>query len=410
MLELMFCSLLTVLPDYLYRRYVQGRRFGKEITLYSVWYELRWGITGCVILTVLLITVVFYNHPSTTNVTLFFRTIPILPETNGRVAEIYIGGSGAIDKGAPIFRLDSTKQEAALETARRKIAEVEAAFVLAQADIQKAEGQLREAKGSHQQALDELETKQELYKRNPGNVAFREIEKLEVRVDSTQGSVAAATAAKQAAEIRVSAVLPAEKASAEAERAQAQVDLEKTVIRAGVGGRVEQFFLRVGDIVNPLMRPAGVLIPEGAGRRSLQAGFGQIEAQIMKPGMIAEVTCVSKPWTIIPMVVTNVQDFIAAGQFRGGEQLIDPQQVTRQGTLLVYLEPLYEGGLEGVTPGSSCIANAYSSNHDVIEAKETGAVKKVLLHAVDALGLVHALILRLQACVLPFKTLVFSGH
>jgi multidrug resistance efflux pump len=410
MLELMFCSLLTVLPDYLYRRYVQGRRFGKEITLYSVWYELRWGITGCVILTVLLITVVFYNHPSTTNVTLFFRTIPILPETNGRVAEIYIGGSGAIEKGAPIFRLDSTKQEAALETARRKIAEVEAAFVLAQADIQKAEGQLREAKGSHQQALDELETKQELYKRNPGNVAFREIEKLEVRVDSTQGSVAAATAAKQAAEIRVSAVLPAEKASAEAERAQAQVDLEKTVIRAGVGGRVEQFFLRVGDIVNPLMRPAGVLIPEGAGRRSLQAGFGQIEAQIMKPGMTAEVTCVSKPFTVIPMVVTEVQDFIAAGQFRGGEQLIDPQQVARPGTLLVFLEPLYAGGLDGITPGSSCIANAYSNNHDIIVAKDTGTMRGIALHVVDALALVHALILRLQALVLPFKTLVFSGH
>jgi hypothetical protein len=29
---------------------------------------------------------------------------------------------------------------------------------------------------------------------------------------------------------------------------------------------------------------------------------------------------------------------------------------------------------------------------------------------VDALALVHALILRLQALVLPFKTLVLSGH
>jgi multidrug resistance efflux pump len=77
-------------------------------------------------------------------------------------------------------------------------------------------------------------------------------------------------------------VLPAERASAEAELSQAQVDLDKTVVRAGVSGRVEQFFLRVGDIVNPLMRPAGVLIPEGAGQRGLQAGFGQIEAQIMK--------------------------------------------------------------------------------------------------------------------------------
>ena len=51
MLELMICSLVTILPDYLYRRYAQGRRFGHEITFFSVWYELRWGITGCLMLT-----------------------------------------------------------------------------------------------------------------------------------------------------------------------------------------------------------------------------------------------------------------------------------------------------------------------------------------------------------------------
>ena len=110
------------------------------------------------------------------------------------------------------------------------------------------------------------------------------------------------------------------------------------------------------------------------------------------------------------MVVTEVQDFIAAGQFRGGEQLIDPQQVTRPGTLLVFLEPLYAGGLDGITPGSSCIANAYSNNHDTIVAKDTGTIRRAVLHVVDALALVHALILRLQALVLPFQTLVFGGH
>ena len=129
----------------------------------------------------------------------------------------------------------------------------------------------------------------------------------------------------------------------------------------------------------------------------------------MKVGMIAEVTCVSKPFTVIPMVVTDVQDYIAAGQFRGGEQLIDPQQVTRPGTL-VFLEPLYEGGLDDVTPGSTCIANAYSNNHDVIVAKDTGFWRATALHVVDALALVHAFILRLQALMLPFQTLVFGGH
>src|ERR1051325_5152486 len=120
MLEMLLCSLFTLVPDYIYRRYWQGKRFGKEITLYSVWFELRWGITGCLILTVLLITTVFYNHPSTTNVTLFFRTVPILPEGSGRVAEIFVGYSAPIKKGDPIFRLDNTKQQAALETAKRK--------------------------------------------------------------------------------------------------------------------------------------------------------------------------------------------------------------------------------------------------------------------------------------------------
>ena len=410
MLELLLCSTLTILPDYLYRRLAQGKRFGKEITFFSVWYELRWGIVSCLMLTVSLITLIFYFHPSTTNAALLFRTVPILPETSGRVAEVRQDFSAPVAKDEVIFKLDSSKQEAALETARRKIAEVDAQLVAAQADVLKAEGQIQEAKSSHQQALDELQVKSELQRRNPGIVPQRDIEKLQVLVDGRQGALDAANASKQSAVLRVSTLLPAEKASAQAALSQAQVDYDKTFIRAGVAGRVEQFLLRVGDVVNPLMRPAGVLIPEGAGARGLQAGFGQIEAQVMKPGMVAEATCVSKPWTIIPLVVTGVQDYIAAGQFRGGDQLIDVENLTKPGTILTFLEPLYKGGLEGVTAGSSCIVNAYTSNHEVISSGKLGAAQSFGLHALDAVGLVHALLLRIQALLLPIKTLVLSGH
>lgn len=410
MLELLLCSLLTIFPDYLYRRYAQGKRIGTDITLFSVWYELRWGITACLMLTVALITLIFYYHPSTTSATLFYRTVPIVPEAVGRVAEVNVGFSAAVKRGDVIFRLDSARQEAAVETARRKIAEVDAAMVAAQADIAKVEGQILEAKSAFQQASDELDVKRDLQKRNPGIVPQRDIEKLEVALAGRQGTLDAANAAKQSATIRVTTLLPAEKASAVAALAQAQVDLDKTFIRAGVAGRVEQFTLRVGDVVNPVMRSAGVLIPEEAGRNALAAGFGQIEAQVMKTGMLAEATCISKPWTVIPMVITGVQDYIAAGQFRGGEQLLEAQNVVRPGSILVFMEPLYKGGLEGVTPGSSCIANAYTSNHDVISAKGTGFWKRLWLHAVDAVGVVHAMLLRIQALLLPIKTLVLSGH
>lgn len=410
MLELLVCALFTIVPDYLYRRYGQGKRFGKEITLYSVWFELRWGIVTCVMLTVGLITVIFYNHPSTTSATVFFRTVPIVPEINGRVAQVHVGFSEAVAKGAPIFTLDSRTQAAAVEAARRKIAEVDAALVVARADILANDGRIQEAKSALQQALDELQTKRELKRRNDDIVATREIERLENITAGREAAVQSATASKDAAQVKISTLLPAERASAEAALAQAGVELQKTVVRAGFAGRVEQFTLRVGDIVNPFMRPAGAIIPEEAGRGRLQAGFSQIEAQVLKVGMIAEVTCVSKPWTVIPMVVTGVQDFIAAGQIRSGEQLIDAQQVMRPGTILTFLEPLYRGGLDGVTPGSSCIANAYSSNHDVIAAKDTGTARRIALHAVDAVGVVHAVLLRIQALVLPIKTLVFSGH
>jgi hypothetical protein len=71
---------------------------------------------------------------------------------------------------------------------------------------------------------------------------------------------------------------------------------------------------------------------------------------------------------------------------------------------------MYQGGLDGVVPGSSCIANAYSNNHDELAKEDIGWGTFLFLHMVDAVALVHALILRLQALVFPIQELVLSGH
>lgn len=412
MLELMLCSMLTLFPDFLFRRFVQGKRLGKEITLFSVWYELRWGITLCLILTVLLITVVLYHHPSSTNVTSLFRTISLFPEVGGRVTKVYVDYNQAVKKGDLLFKMDSTRQEAALERARLQVVEVEAGVVTAQADILTSEGKLQEAKGALEQAQDELRTKSQLQQRNADIVAAREIEKLQTLVATRQGAVDAAAAAKASAQSRLTAVLPAQKASAEAGLAEAQVELDKMTTYAGVDGRVDQFVLRVGDIVQPapVTRAAGILIPEGAGENRLFAGFNQIEAQVLDVGMIAEATCISKPMKIIPLVVTKIQSVIAAGQITGSNLLTEMQKIGPPGTVLAFLEPLYAGGLDGIPPGSSCIANVYSNHHDLLESKDIGWLEKIYFHIVDTVALVHALVLRLQAIVLPLKALVFGGH
>lgn len=408
MFELMLCSLLTVFPDYLFRRYAQGKRIGREITFYTVWYELRWGITACLLLTISLITMIFYFHPSTKHVTALFRTVTILPETVGRVDEVFVANNQKVEAGTLLFRLDGAQQEAAIETARRRIAEIVAETQVAETELAGADGQIKEAQGAYQTAVDEYEMKAQLLKSNA--VSRREVDRLQTTIDGRKGAVDAALAKKKTLETQIAVLLPAQKASAEAAQAQAQVDLDKTLVRAGVAGSVQQFTLRPGDVVNSMLRPAGILVPTEAGRVALIAGFGQIEAQVMKPGMIAEATCVGKPFAIIPMVVTGVQDVIAAGQLRPTDQLVDVQQMGKPGTLTVFLEPLYPGEMEGIPPGSSCIANAYTNNHDALADENIGTLQWLFLHVVDAVGLVHAMILRMQAVLLPVQTLVLSGH
>jgi multidrug resistance efflux pump len=409
-LELFICSLLTVFPDFLYRRFVQGKRLGQEITFFSVWYELRWGITLCIVLTVSLITVIFYFHPATSQVGSYFRTVTILSERGGRVSEVHVQNNQHVEAGDVIFRLDDSSQKAAVETARTKVAEIGASLTLAAADLRAAKAGIVQAQASLTQATEDLERNLELRRRGSSAVRETEIERLENLVARRQGELEAARARESSVQENISTYIPAQRASAEAALHQAEVELAKSSVVAGVSGRIEQFGLQVGDIVNPILRPAGILVPDTFIERDrFVAGFGQITANVIKPGMYAEIGCLSKPFTIIPMIVVEVQDVIPSGQIRPTDVLRDPQDNARPGTLTVFMEPLYEGMADDIPPGSSCLANAYTNNHDRLSDPDLGLGSWIALHVVDTVGLVHALLLRLQMLLMPVQTLVFTG-
>ena len=409
MLEFLACSLVTILPDFLFRRYVQGKRIGHEINIFSVWHELRWGITACLILTIALITVIFFYHPSTTNVASLFRTVSILPESTGRVVKVYVQNNQKVTAGDLLFTLDTSVERATVETERRRITEIEAALVLAAAELAATEGLIAKAKGAYDQAVNELDRKLRLRKKNPNVVTQQQIDTLRHKADSNEGALQAERAGKEVVQARIKTQLPAQKASAQSALVKAEAELAKKSVYAGITGTIEQFLLHPGDIVTPIMRPAGILVPERSGRGRFLAGFRQISAPVLKIGMIAEITCASKPLTVIPMVVVAIQDVISSGQFRPGDRLVDIQDFARPGTILVSMDPLYEGQANGIMPGSKCIANAYTENHDLIASGELSILGVIYYHMVDALGVVHALILRMQALVLPVQQLVFSG-
>jgi multidrug resistance efflux pump len=409
MMELIFSALITIWPDYLYRRYRQGKRLGQEITIFSVWYELRWGITSCVVLAVTLITVIFYFHPTTSNITSLFRTVTILSDRGGRVEEVYVRNNQAVQAGDPIFRLNTTRQRTAAETALRQIDEIDAALVVARSEFDVAQGNVRSAEAALRNAEDDLVRREQMQQRNSAVVSEQEIAALRAAVESQKGAFDAARAGRYIMQSNIDVVLPAQRARAESVLAQTMAEIGKATVYAGTDGIVQQFKLKPGDIVNPILRPAGILVPASSGRGRFQAGFGQISAQVLKVGMITEITCASQPLTVIPMVVTEIQDAISSGQLRPTDQLIDIQDRARPGTIMAVLEPIYEGQADAVPPGSTCVGVAYTSREAERESGEINGFSYFTTVIVDGMGIANALVIRIQALLLPIRILVFSG-
>ncbi|MEO1102498.1 MAG: biotin/lipoyl-binding protein, partial [Pseudomonadota bacterium] len=244
MLEFFICSLVTILPDYLYRRYGQGKRWGREINYFSMWYELRWGIVTCLVLTISVITMVFYYHPSTSNVTLAFRTVTILPERAGRVDEIFVRNNQLVSAGDPIFRFEDSEQRTTVEAAQQEVNQAEAAIEVAQSELAAAQGNVDQALGALDEAQEDLARQLELQRRNAQVVAQAAIDELQNLVQTRQGTLDAAQAQYRAVEARIETLLPAQVEAARAALSQAQIVLDKTIVRAGVDGRVEQFTLQ----------------------------------------------------------------------------------------------------------------------------------------------------------------------
>jgi hypothetical protein len=125
--------------------------------------------------------------------------------------------------------------------------------------------------------------------------------------------------------------------------------------------------------------------------------------------MVGEIACASSPLNVIPVVVTQVQDAIASGQFRPTDQLVDLSQL-KTGTITVFMEALYRGELDHIPAGSTCEAIAYTDNSERLEKEKLSTPEYVFLHVIDGLALLHAAILRIKALLLPAQALVLNGH
>jgi multidrug resistance efflux pump len=276
----------------------------------------------------LLLLVMNYNHPFTSNARIYFAVTPVMPGVKGRVVEVPVQTNTPLKAGDVLFRIDPVPYENALAQRRAELAEAEqnvgqlkAAYDAAQATVKEATA----ARDRTKQAFDRYAAAGNDPARRGGGGGAGPYSELEV--ENRRGLYLAAEGALQTAEARAEQARIAAQSQIDgvnttvarlrAEVADAQYDLDQTVVRAPTSGFVTQVALRPGLYVmpNPL-RPSMVFVHDADKDRVLGAAFQQNTLQRVHAGDEAEILFEAVPGRVFKGKVNIVLDAIAAGQLQ----------------------------------------------------------------------------------------------
>ncbi|MCQ1835653.1 HlyD family secretion protein [Neorhizobium galegae] len=195
-------------------------------------------------------------------------TLFIGTETTGRLTKLDVAEGQATEAGAPLFKLDSLSEEAAVAAASAALAQSQAALDLSEA-AQKRPEEIDVLRASEREATARLD------------LAEQDLDRTRVLVErgtSTRANLDTATATEAANRAALDnvrsqiilAALPARDetlrqaresvAAAKAELASAQAALARRSVSAPATGSVETLYYRTGEVV-PAGRPIVALLP-----------------------------------------------------------------------------------------------------------------------------------------------------
>ncbi len=215
------------------------------------------------------------------------ENVHISPLVSGVVEEVYVKVGDQVKKGDPLFRVDS-------RAARAAVASREAEIPVLTARLAEAEANLAE-KQDFLERVTKLGSK---------NVASEE----EVRRANFQHRAAAALQARAAAELQQGKVLLAE----------AQTDLDLTLVAAPRNGEILQVNIRSGEHASPNTMMEAILLGDTSALQ-LRADVDEDSAWRVRPGAPATAYIKGTRDKPIPLTFVRVEPYILPKKSLTGE-------------------------------------------------------------------------------------------
>lgn len=312
----------------------------------------------------LLLVIMSYNHPFSSNARIYFAVTPILPAVKGRVIEVPVKSNVALQEGEVLFRIDRTpyefavtRRKAALAEAEQTVRQLKASLDEATADVEKLAAQMHLAEENYKRQA-QLFAKQV--------VAQATLDTAKRNLEAAQQALAAAQAVQERARLAYTSELGGENptvARLRAELGDAEYDLEQTTTRAPTEGFVTQLALRPGMYVVPApLRPVMVFIHTGDRDRALAAAFQQNALQRVRAGDEAEVAFDGVPGRVFKGKVRQIVDAIANGQIQPTGVLQDVGTRTPGGRALAIIDLEEDVSAYQIPPGAAAEVAIYTDH------------------------------------------------
>ncbi len=316
--------------------YVIFKAFKIPVNQWSLSTAALGGIIGIA----LLLLIMNYNHPFTTNARIYFSVTPILPGVKGRVIDVPVQSNAPLKEGDVLFKIDPRPYQYIVDQKKAALAEAEQNVKQLKAALDQAAAVTERANAQFMLSQQNYDRQAELFQKNV--IAQATLDTFARNLDTSRQSLAAARADQDKAQLAYSSNINGVNttvARLTAELADAQYDLDQTVTRAPSPGFVTQLALRQGMYVVPApLRPVMVFVNTDPRDKVLAAAFQQNSLQRVLANDEAEVAFDAVPGRVFKGKVRDVLDAIAAGQLQATGSLIDVGTRTSGGRALATID------------------------------------------------------------------------
>jgi multidrug resistance efflux pump len=303
-------------------------------------WSLATAALGGIIGIALLLLIMNYNHPFTTNARIYFAVTAVLPSVKGRVIEVPVKPNTPLKEGDELFRIDPKPYEYIVDQKKAALAEAEQNVKQLKAGLDQAAAAAEKANAQFELAQQNYDRQLELFEKKV--IAQATLDTFTRNLETARQSLVGAKAEEERARLAYTSNVDGVNTSVarlRAELADAQYDLDQTVTRAPSAGFVTQLALRPGMYVVPApLRPVMVFVNTDKGDQELGAAFQQNSLQRVKAGDEAEIAFDAVPGRVFKAKVRLVLDAIAAGQMQATGALVDFGARTEGGRALAIID------------------------------------------------------------------------